>query len=124
MERKYRSLIVWREADDLCVSTYQITKKFPQDERYNLIAQMRSSAQSVPTNIVEGNARKHRGEQIQFFNIASASLEELHYQYHLSSRLGYIDNPTLTTAHNHIHRISYLLMRFTSALRGHKEVSS
>lgn len=94
------------------------------DERFNLIAQMRSSSQSVPTNIVEGNARKSRAEQKHFLNIALASLEELHYQYHLCFRLKYINEAVRSDAFSRIHRTSYLLTRFTSAIREHTGVSS
>jgi len=124
MERKYRQLIVWREADDLCVFTYRITSTFPRDERFNIVAQMRRSAQSVPTNIVEGNARRSKAEHKNFLDIALASLEELHYQYHLCSRLQYINEIVLSEAFTRIQKTSYLLTRFRSAIHDGSPVSS
>ncbi|MGH9175368.1 MAG: four helix bundle protein [Vicinamibacterales bacterium] len=49
---------------------------------------------SVPSNIVEGNARQHTRDKLNFFNIASASLSEVTYGLHAARRLGYIEEET------------------------------
>ncbi len=51
---------------------------------------MRRSAVSVPSNIVEGSARKGQTEYVRFLEIAFASLKELHYQFSSAEKLGYI----------------------------------
>ena len=45
---------------------YKQTKKFPEEEKFGLIAQMRRSAISVPPNIGESATRKNDKEYIQF----------------------------------------------------------
>jgi len=51
MLKNYKELKVWQKAYKLCVKIYQVTKIFPQEERYGLTSQIRSSAMSVPSNI-------------------------------------------------------------------------
>lgn len=51
IERPYEKLVVWKEADILCLFTYDVTRHFPQDERFCLVQQMRKSSYSVPMNI-------------------------------------------------------------------------
>ena len=92
MALEYANLVAWQRADDLFVEVHRLThQRFPAIERYELGSQMRRAAFSVPSNVVEGNARYTAADKIRFFNFASASLSELTYGLHAAHRLGYID---------------------------------
>ena len=54
----FRQLEAWQEAHRLVLIVYQVTKAFPSDERFGLVAQMRWAAISIPANIVEGFKRR------------------------------------------------------------------
>jgi len=83
----FRDLDVWNNAMKLAEKVYIITGKFPKDERFGLISQMRRCAVSIPSNIAEGFMRKNTKEYIQFLHIALGSLGELDTQLELSKRL-------------------------------------
>ena len=83
----FRDLDVWQNAMKLAESVYLITGKFPNEEKFGLISQMRRCAVSVPSNIAEGFMRKNTKEYIQFLHIALGSLGELDTQLELSKRL-------------------------------------
>ena len=51
--RDFRDLQVWQKAHRLTLDVYRVTKDFPSDERFGLIAQLRRSAASVPANVAE-----------------------------------------------------------------------
>jgi four helix bundle protein len=51
---------------------------------------MRRAAISVPANIVEGSARKHESEYVQFLYIALSSLAELGYYIKFAREVGYV----------------------------------
>ena len=85
----HKELDVWKLAIDFVVDIYQITKKFPKDERYGLISQMRRSAVSIPSNIAEGAARRTDKENIQFLHISLGSISELETQLIIANRLDY-----------------------------------
>ena len=88
---RYHSLVAWQRADDLFIRLHRLTRQhFPADERYELTAQLRRAAFSVPANIVEGTARHHPRETLQFLRMAWASLVETGYCLHVAHRLGYI----------------------------------
>ena len=92
MALDYKNLVVWRRADDLFIEVHQLThQRFPVSERYELGTQMRRAAFSVPSNVVEGNARQTTRDKLKFFNCAAASLSEPTYGLHVARRLGYID---------------------------------
>ena len=89
--RNHKKLRAFELADELVIMIYRATKSFPKEEVYGLCSQMRRAAVSVPSNIVEGCARESQAEYFRFLEIAFGSLRELHYQFSLARRLGYID---------------------------------
>ncbi len=96
MAQHYRELVAWQKAMDLVTHIYEVSKRFPDDERYGLVSQMRRCAVSVPSNIAEGQARNSKGEFLQFVGIARGSIAELTTQILISQRLGYLSDPETT----------------------------
>src|ERR1041385_8930571 len=96
MEKKtqsYKDLVVWQKGIALAKLIYKITAKFPGEEKFGLVREMRRAAVSIPSNIAEGQARHTRGEFIQFISHAEGSTAELETQLILSIELGFADAP-------------------------------
>jgi four helix bundle protein len=85
--RSYKDLLVWQKGIALAKRVYQLTKNFPSEEKFGLVAQMRRAAVSIPSNIAEGQARHTTGEFIQFISHAEGSVAELDTQLILSIEL-------------------------------------
>jgi four helix bundle protein len=85
--RSYKDLVVWQKGIALAKFVYQLTKHFPSEEKFGLVAQMRRAAVSIPSNIAEGQARHTTGEFIQFISHAEGSVAELDTQLILSIEL-------------------------------------
>jgi len=88
----YKDLKVWQKADALALAVYEVSKTFPKDELYGLTSQLRRAALSVPTNIVEGYARKGDKELARFINFSIGSLAETEYLLRFACKLGYISD--------------------------------
>lgn len=86
----YHNMLVWRKAHQYTLDIYKITKKYPKDEIFGIISQLRRASSSVPANIVEGSARKTNKEFCQFLIQARGSLVETQYFLELSKDLEYI----------------------------------
>ena len=86
---RFEQLEVWKAAHKLVLDVYKTTQKFPTEERYGLVSQMRRAGVSVPANIAEGFKRRGRADKAHFYNIAQASLEELRYYFILCRDLEY-----------------------------------
>lgn len=84
----YRELTVWQKAIELVVCIYTHTKRFPADEKFGLVSQMRRSAISIPSNIAEGSRRQGK-YTVHFLTIAFGSASELETQIEISKRLDY-----------------------------------
>jgi len=88
----YKKLKVWEDAHQFTIDIYNITKTFPNNEQYGLTSQIRRSASSIPTNIVEGSGQLDNGNLIRFLGIAKGSAFETEYQLLLAKDLNYITN--------------------------------
>jgi four helix bundle protein len=89
-EKPHKKLIVWQKAIVFIETTYEITRKFPDDERFGLVTQMRRSAVSVASNIAEGAARQTWKETLQLWYVARGSISELDTQIEIAGRLRFI----------------------------------
>ena len=94
--RDHTKLRAFELADEVAMLVYRVTAGFPKEELFGLTSQLRRSAVSVPSNIVEGCARDSEADYLRFLNIAFGSLRELHYQSNLSKRLGFLSNEDLS----------------------------
>jgi four helix bundle protein len=88
----YKTLKVWQLSRELTKDVYVITKKFPTDEKWNLINQLRRCSVSVLSNIAEGCGRETNREFRRFLVISKASSFELESQIIISKDLGYIND--------------------------------
>ena len=92
----FRDIIAWQKAHQMVLSVYKLSRKFPKEELFVLVSQIRRAAISVPANIVEGFRRRSLKDSLNFYRIADASLEELKYHLLLSHDLGYISTQEYT----------------------------
>src|SRR5512138_1369279 len=89
-EKAHKKLVLWQRAVHLVVSVYEVTRRFPANERFGLAAQMQRAAVSIPSNVAEGAARRGRKEYLQFVYTARGSLSELDTQVEIAGLLGYL----------------------------------
>jgi four helix bundle protein len=101
---------------DLVVTVYQITARLPASEQFGLIAQMRRSAVSVPSNIAEGYGRQATGEYRHHLAICRGSLLELETQLLLCRRLNYLPEAETDSILSEVTEISKMLGSLISKL--------
>ena len=113
----YKKLKVWEDAHKFTVDIYNITQKFPNNEQYGLISQIRRSASSIPTNIVERCGQLDNGNLIRFLGIAKGSAFEVEYQLLLAKDLNYITNEEYT---NLVEKVKYIIRRLNNLIKSLK----
>lgn len=86
MIKHFTDLAVWQKADAAAHRVFDLTETFPKQYLFDLTAQLRRAALSVPTNVVEGSATTHTKELLQFLNIATRSGRETQYPLLFSHR--------------------------------------
>lgn len=90
----YKNLIAWQKADELAITVYALTQKFPKSEIFGITSQLRRAALSVPANIIEGYARNNKKEFHRFLSIALGSLAEVDYFLEFSFKQELIELPS------------------------------
>ncbi len=114
--RSYKDLVVWQKGMMLVKEVYLLTAKFPADEKFGLIQQMRRAAVSVPSNISEGHARQGTKEFLQFLSHASGSAAELETQTLLAISLGHCSQEGAQKALNLIEEVQRMLVGLRRSL--------
>lgn len=116
MANRFEKLPIFLSAHSLVLLVYKTTKDFPQDEKYGLVSQIRRSSSSIVANIIEGNARGHKKEHLNFLYIANGSLEETKYHLLLSRDLGYLNDKDYKRLQAHAEEVGKQLRGFISYL--------
>ncbi len=73
----FTGLEAWRQARRLVTFVSAFTNRFPEDEKFVLVSQMRRAAHSVHSNIAERNGRLSNGAWQHFLGQARGSLMEI-----------------------------------------------
>lgn len=102
----FEKLEVWKDARIFVKNVYQLTQKFPVEEKFGIVSQIRRASVSISSNIAEGAGRKTAKDQSYFYRIAfSSSLETLNL-FIISSDLGFITEDNLINIRREIEKIS------------------
>jgi len=111
---QFKKLRAWEEAIDIAVVIYEVTKSFPDSEKFGIISQMRRCVISISSNIAEGAGRNNPGEFYHFLGIALGSAAELESQIFVSQKLKFCrkkDSEEIIDKLNHIQNMIFKLQQ-------------
>lgn len=100
------NLQIYKLAEDLEIEVHELTKKFPKDEMYRSVDQLRRSSSSVSDNIAESYHKTTTKERIRFLSIAKGEAEETKRGLLKSARKKFLAEEV---AHNIAERYTILL---------------
>lgn len=110
----FQQLNVWQKAHALVLAVYEITKKFPKEEKNEMVSSMRKAAMQIPTKIAEGFMRRSPKEKEYSYKDSQDAIEELKYYLILARDLSYIkDIEELLLAVDEVGRMLTGLVRST-----------
>ena len=115
-EKGFRKLLVWQKAHQWVLLIYKLTEKFPKQEIFGLVSQMRRAAVSVAANMAEGYAAGGKGQFGRYLDIAQGSLAEVEYYLILALDLKYITQAEYEQNESLRAEIGFLLHRLIESL--------
>ena len=75
--KSFEELECWKACREVRRFITDLVKKYPKEEKYSLVDDMKRAARSTTQNIAEGFGRFHYQENIQFCRHSRGSLHEL-----------------------------------------------
>src|SRR6056297_1124989 len=105
----FEKLEVWQLAIELSVEIYEVTRSFPQDERFGLSNQLRRAANSISANLAEGSGRGSNKDFQRFIGISFGSLMEVVSHLHIARKQNFIPDEQFNFLIERSHQIARML---------------
>ena len=91
--RSYKELRVYQAAIDAAMRIFEVTKRFPAEERFSMVDQMRRASRSVCANIGEAwRKRRYPAHFASKLSDSEGEAEETRVWVDLALRCGYISS--------------------------------
>ena len=104
--RHFRELDVYKMAMEAAMGIFELTKRFPAEERYSLTDQVRRSSRSVCTNIAESwRKRRYSAAFVSKLSDAEAEAAETEVWLEMAVRCGYLDQSKSAVLEQHYEHI-------------------
>lgn len=122
MTGTFTDIQAWQHAHTFVMMVYEVTKSFPEDEKFGLTSQFRRAAVSIAANIAEGYKKLSKADKLRFFNISQGSLEECRYYIILSRDLQYLSDQLFSDLIEHLNKASWFLNAYCNGVANNKGI--
>lgn len=110
---KFEKLRIWHTSMDFGELIFEVSGRFPNDEKYNLISQIRRAADSIALNIAEGSTGQTNKEFRKFIGYSLRSLAEVVTCLHKAKRRKYLKDSEFSA----FYKQAFVLMNSMGAFR-------
>ena len=105
--RSYKELRVYQAAMDAAMKIFELSKRFPIEEKYSLTDQMRRSSRSVCTNIGEAwRKRRYPAHFVSKMSDSEGEAEETRVWMEIAERCSYLTSSEAITLDRTYDRIT------------------
>jgi four helix bundle protein len=114
--RSYRDLQVWQKGIELTTAVYEVTRSFPDQERFGLTSQIQRAAVSIPSNIAEGHIQTSDAILTRYLYTALGSTAEVDTQLYIAHLVGYLSSEAYAGLHLQAEQIMKMLHGFINTI--------
>ncbi|MEK7154862.1 MAG: four helix bundle protein [Patescibacteria group bacterium] len=112
MVNRYEDLEIYQISVEIAVEVYRLTKKFPKEETYGIVDQLKRAVTSVGANMAEGFGRYYYKDKLVFFYHSRGSLFEVKHFLEISFKMGYITEEEKNNLFTKLNNLSVKLNNF------------
>ena len=116
VKHNFKKLIIWKESIELIFKTYEVTKTFPDNEKFGLTSQLNRCSVSIPSNIAEGTSKSSEKHFKVFLETALGSAFEWETQIIIANGLKYITQEKFNQLEKNINDIQKMISSFKEKL--------
>jgi four helix bundle protein len=120
----FEKLGVWQDARKLAVLVYEVTSRFPVEEKFGVVSQIRRAAIAIASNIAEGSGRKTIKDQSHFYHIAYSSALEVLNQLIISHDLRFISTDDFNECRLSIEKVTNKINALRNSLESQSDIST
>ncbi|MFZ5390753.1 MAG: four helix bundle protein [Patescibacteria group bacterium] len=120
MSLRFEDLKVYNQSLNLVGEIYQIVKKFPKEEQYILVDQLKRASISIVLNIAEGSGRSKK-EFNHFLNTSRTSSYECVAALQIALRQNYLSLEEYTNLEDKIVSVIKMLNGLKKSLEKNQE---
>lgn len=117
MSFKFEKLIIWQKAMDFGEDIFEISKKFPKLELYNLSTQILKAGDSIALNISEGSIEQSNKEFNRFLGYSVRSLAEVVTCLYKAKRRKYISDENFKSLYDRSYHLMNMIISFKTKLK-------
>lgn len=105
----FKKLKIWQESIKLVSVTYELTRSFPDFEKFALVSQMNRCSVSIPSNIAEGTSTNTDKHFNKYLGISLGSAFEWETQLIVAFNQKYISKEKFKELENRIQQIQRMI---------------
>lgn len=117
MAFRFQRFNVYVDIRKFIKNIYAVTKRFPREEQYGLISQLRKAAISIALNLAEGSDRGSDREFNRFIQMSLGSVNEVVAALDIAVDEEYLDNKTHDLLISQAEKIVKQLSSFSKKLK-------
>ena len=118
---RFERLDAWRLSHQLAIDLSRLARTFPADERFELAAQLRRAARSVPANLAEGVGSQSSATFLRHIWIALGSIAEVENHLIVARDEGYITAEACEQLRDRIWRVKGLVVMLARSLKARRK---
>ena len=113
--RRHTDLDVYQRGFDAAMELFELSKRFPKEERYSLTDQMRRSSRSVCGNLAEGwRKRRYRQAFLSKLTDSEAEAAETQSWIEFAVKCGYIEREPAARLYKEYDRVIAMLVKMAT----------
>ncbi len=120
----FEELEVYQAARLLRKRVYRLTSRLPEDEKFNLVSQMRRAAVSMTNNIAEGHGSRSWKHNVSYLYRSRGSVCELQDDFNICEDENYFLPDHLNNIRNDTERVLQLINGYIRYLKQRQDATN